>query len=64
MYQMTKKLPHHASFRHSFDKYTSEVRHLLSVQRAKLTDYERNEYVDQFSWGEDAIEFLLLIAGA
>lgn len=58
-----EKLPHHASFRHLFDKYTSEVRHLLSVQQAKLSYYDGNEYVDQFSWGEDAIEFLYVDCG-
>jgi hypothetical protein len=58
-----EKLPNHASFRHLFDKYTSEVQHLLSVQQAKLTNYNGNENVDQFRWGEDAIEFLYVDCG-
>lgn len=58
-----EKLPNHASFRHLFDKYTSEIQHLISVQRAKLTDYEGNESVGQFNWGEDAIEFLYVDCG-
>jgi hypothetical protein len=58
-----EKLPNHASFRHLFDKYTSEIQHLISVQPAKLTDYDGNEHVDQFSWGDDAIEFLYVDCG-
>jgi hypothetical protein len=58
-----EKLPNYASFRHLFDKYTSEVRHLLCVQQAKLANYDGNESVDQFRWGDDAIEFLYIDCG-
>jgi hypothetical protein len=58
-----EKLPNHSSFRHLFDKYTSEVQHLLSVQQAKITNYYGNEKVDQFRWGGDAIEFLYVDCG-
>jgi len=58
-----EKLPDHASFRHLFDRYTGEIRHLLSVQQAKLTNYDGNENLEQFRWGEDAIEFLYVDCG-
>jgi hypothetical protein len=58
-----EKLLNHASFRHLFDKYTGDIRHLLCVQEAKLTDYEGNEERDQFTWGADAIEFLYVDCG-
>jgi hypothetical protein len=57
------KLPNHASFRHLFDKYTSEICHLLSVKQAKLTDYDGNERVEPFSWDEGLIEFLYVDCG-
>jgi hypothetical protein len=58
-----EKLPNHACFRHLFDNYTSEIRHLLSVKRAKLTDYDGNDRVEQFSWDQGLIEFLYVDCG-
>jgi hypothetical protein len=58
-----EKLPNHASFRPSFEKHTSGIQHLISVRQGKLTDYDGNSHVDQFSWGGDAIEFLYADCG-
>lgn len=58
-----EKLSNHASFRHLFDKHTKNIRALLTVQQAKLTDYEGNENLPQFSWHGDPIEFLYVDCG-
>jgi Methyltransferase domain len=58
-----EKLANHASFRHLFDKYTRNIRDLILVQQAKLTDYDGNENLPQFSWRGDPIEFLYVDCG-
>jgi hypothetical protein len=58
-----EQLPNHACFRHLFDGYTRSVQNLLCVQQAKVTDYDGNEALPPFSWGEDPIEFLYVDCG-
>ena len=59
----SEKLPNHASFRLLFDRHTSKIRDLLTVHQAKLTDYDGNESLPQFSWNGDPIEFLYVDCG-
>jgi len=58
-----EKLPNHVCFRHLFDKHTSDIRELLTVQQARLTIYDGNENVDPFLWGGDPIELLYVDCG-
>jgi hypothetical protein len=58
-----ERLPDHTSFRHLFDKYTGHIQDQLAIQHAKLTTYDGNENVPQFSWQRDPIEFLYVDCG-
>jgi hypothetical protein len=58
-----ERLPRHACFRHLFEKHTAKVRHLLNVQRVKISDYDGNESLPTLSWCGDPIEILYVDCG-
>jgi hypothetical protein len=59
----SERLPHHACFRHLFDRHTANVAHLLATERVKISDYDGNENLPVLTWNGEPIELLYVDCG-
>jgi hypothetical protein len=57
------RLPHHACFRHLFDRHTANVAHILATKRVKISDYDGNESLPVLTWNGEPIELLYVDCG-
>jgi hypothetical protein len=57
------RLPHHACFRHLFDRHTANIAHVLATKRVKISNYDGNESLPVLVWTGEPIELLYVDCG-
>jgi len=60
---VSDRLPHHACFRHLFDRHTANIAHVLATKRVKISDYDGNESLPVLTWNGEPIELLYVDCG-